>query len=152
MLDSESEETSGLLPRAPPTTPERRTTTPKVSSKTKLLAELLRDLSGNRFPQLASALLPKLGSRGTTARRRRSKPISKNRKRGSSWLSDSDSDWSDDSRSYSSGGTEDTCFSSTPELQISSECSDAEAESPPVTTRLAPLPGQKNFRGLGPPI
>lgn len=147
--DSE-ERTSGHQPRPPPTTPERTTMTPQVSSRERLLAELLRDLSGSNFPDLASALLPKLGCRDTTPRRRRRRPTGGRKRKHSGWLSDSGSSYSDESDSSWSRGSDDTCFSRTPDLEISPEHPDPETESYATEMRLAPLPGSRNFKGLGP--
>lgn len=142
----------GHRPSVENTAPTAPTTTPQVSSRERLLAELLRDLSGSKFPDLASALLPQLGSRGSTRRRRTRRPTTGSKRRSRPWESESEDSYSEGSGSFSSGAedSDGTCFSTTPELQISPIGSDEETSCSAAQTRLAPLPGQANFRGLGP--
>lgn len=149
-----AEKMFGHRPSAPITIPTKKTTTSQVSSKEKLLAELLRDLSGNSFPQLASALLPQLGYREPTAQKRKRSLSKRRRRRSSSYSDTSGEDSYEKSRSFSSGDedSDDTCFTSTPDIQVSPIGTDEEADSLAIQTRLAPLPGQRNFKGLGPKI
>lgn len=144
-LSPELAEASGRPQSAPITIPERKTTTPQVSSREQLLAELLKDLSGTNFPQLASALLPQLGCRASTPPRRRRRHTAGTKRKFTIDSDESDSSWTCSSASFSSGGWE------TPELQISSLSSDEEGASSAVTTRLAPLPRGTDPKYLGPP-
>lgn len=144
-LNPELEEGSGHHKSAPITVPETPTTTSQVSSREQLLAELLKDLSGSKFPQVASALLPQLGYRDTTRRRRKKPPTTGGKRKYAESSDDSDSSWSTSSLSFSSGSWE------TPDLQISSLSSEEEGASSAVTTRLAPLPRGTAPKYLGPP-
>lgn len=149
-----AEKTSGHQRKPESTAHTKKTSTNQVSSRAKHLAELLKDLTGNNFPQLASVLLPKLESRGRTAPKRRKYSIIKNRRRKREYYTSSGEDSSESSRSFSSGA-EDTDSSSVgdygpvPNTPIGS---DEETNCSAIQTRLAPLPGQKDFRGLGPKI
>lgn len=151
--EESTQKMSGLQKKSENTVRTRPTTTSGGLSKEALFAELLKDLSGNNFPQLASVLLPKLGSRDTMPRRRRRRrTISRNRRKRE-YESDSDDSYYDDSASFSSGGRKSTHAGvSESDSEESAFGTDEEALRFAAQTRLAPLPGQENFRGLGPRI
>lgn len=131
------------------TGPTTQTTTPQVSSKAKHLAELLKDLSGDNFPELASVLLSKIGSRERVHRRRRKRPTGNTKKRYRDWELVSSGSSSDSSYTGSTGrdwsGTE-TSTTDTEDDQ------DQACTSNAIQTRLAPLFKPEDLRPLGPPI
>lgn len=143
------EKKSGHPPNAESTPYIQKTTMSQVSSKAKHYAELLKDLSGSNFEELASVLLQHLGSRGRTARRKKKRPTI-GRKRKSYELSDSESETSY-SASFSSG--QDSSYYDTSESEEKSpQHRYTKGKSYPAQTKLAPLPGQADFQPLGPCI
>lgn len=149
---------------APPNTPEKKyghqpsaestpyipkTTMKQVSSKPKHYAELLKDLSGNNFEELASVLLQRLGCRERTVRRKKKK-LTIGRKRRSNVLSDSESsDYTEYSASFSSGQNS-SYYDSSETEEKSPYHRYSKASGYAAQTRLAPLPGQADFQPLGP--
>lgn len=145
------EKVSGRPPDVPSTSSTVPISTPQVSSRERHFAELLKDLSGQNFDQLASVLLQRLGCRERT-RRRKKKKVTFGRKRKNAEMYETDSDeYSAYSASFSSG--ENSTPSDSSETEEESE-NDRMAPSAryPAQTKLAPLPGQRDFKPLGPRI
>lgn len=150
---SSTQRKSGLRLKRRSTVRMQKTTTSGGSSTVTPFKELLSRLSEKQCKQLASALLPKAGSRATMLRRRRRRNMQTSNKRKREHETDSeDSSWGD-SGSYSSGGkkkkndSEDTYDS---ESESGSDDSEPEQNYPPTRTRLAPLPFRRDCKPLGP--
>lgn len=151
---SSTQRKSGLRLKRRSTVRMKKTTTSGGSSTQTPFKELLSRLSEKQCKQLASALLPKPGSRDTMLRRRRRKNTTTSKKRKREHETDSeDSSWGD-SGSYSSGGKkkrsdyDDT--SDSEEVHSGSESSEPEQDYPAARTRLAPLPFRRDCKPLGP--
>lgn len=144
------EKECGPRPNAANTASGRPTTMNQVSSRARLLAELLSDLSGPNFPELASVLLPQLGSREPTARRRRRRPTTTRKRKSRAW-SESESDFdSENSASFSSNQNSSYYTDSSEEEMEESSIRGMQAiGSHPAARRLAQIPGQENFQPLG---
>lgn len=144
------EKVCGHPPDAPSTSSTTPISTPQVSSREKHFAELLKDLSGQNFDQLASVLLQRLGCRERT-RRRKKKKVTFGRKRKNAEMYETDSDeYSAYSASFSSGENS-TPYTSETEEESENDRMAASARYP-AQTKLAPLPGQRDFKPLGPRI
>lgn len=153
-LQTSTQKKSGLRVRRSSTVRMPKTTTSGGSSAQSRFKELLNSLSETQCQQLASALLPKAGGRGSMLRRRRRRIMPRNKRKKREHETDSEESSWGDSGSYSSGSKRrrsdygDT--SASEESESGSDAADTGASTSATRTRLAPIHFSRDCKPLGP--